>query len=483
MALCLANSLVARRGFVPYDQLVRYKWWYQYGYMSSIGKCFNIGSATKNSLDEFILRQQKFGKKRKIHVGLLDSLSDRQLLEEFPVDCSKPGIAGSGALMRLAPVPLFFYEHREEAIELSGYSGQITHGDRKAYDACRYFGALIFAARNNYTKAELLDKNFYEKNKVWFGYTPLCDEIKTIAQGSYQRKGGYDDGIRGKGYIVNALEAALWAFWSDGNSFEKGVLAAVNLGDDTDTTAAIYGQLAGAYYGYKNLPEKWVDQVYAKKFILQLSKWIAYEGKNWKETEVILSSDQSLIGSLSPALAEKMFASEFLMPNVPPRWTKSFGKVSSPKNSKYNGSGSPTTNLSPSPTSAQNRSANDKKISAQFVFSDPTHDSTNSFPVFRNAAPYPQEQSTNRLSAPELQHKMFLHNDIAAPTIGWNLRETSELTSTSIDQTTTIFNPEFESTTDVPISPKSSSHVSNGTKPEPLPVFKSLPKGRNHKFE
>ncbi|CAF5131971.1 unnamed protein product, partial [Rotaria sp. Silwood1] len=80
-------------------------------------------------------------------------------------------------------------------------------------------------------------------------------EIKRIAEGSYQKKGGYKDGIRGKGYIVNALEAALWAFWSDNDSFEQGVLAAVNLGDDTDTTAAIYGQLAGAYYGYKNLPK------------------------------------------------------------------------------------------------------------------------------------------------------------------------------------------------------------------------------------
>ncbi|CAF4759872.1 unnamed protein product, partial [Rotaria sp. Silwood1] len=78
----------------------------------------------------------------------------------------------------------------------------------------------------------------------------------------------------------------------DNDSFEQGVLAAVNLGDDTDTTAAIYGQLAGAYYGYKNLPKNWVEQVYAKKFILNLSKWIAYEGENWKKMEISLSSSQ-----------------------------------------------------------------------------------------------------------------------------------------------------------------------------------------------
>ncbi|CAF4886515.1 unnamed protein product, partial [Rotaria sp. Silwood2] len=100
---------------------------------------------------------------------------------------------------------------------------------------------------------------------------------------------------RGKRYIVNALEAALWAFWSDGNSFERGALAAVNLGDDTDTTAAIYGQLAGAYYGYKKLPQHWLQHIYAKKFMLNLSSWITYEGEMWKPSATV-----SLVISPSP---------------------------------------------------------------------------------------------------------------------------------------------------------------------------------------
>ncbi|CAF5026438.1 unnamed protein product, partial [Rotaria sp. Silwood1] len=146
--------------------------------------------------------------------------------------------------------------------------------------------ALIVAALQDYTKEQLLDKQFYSKHMEWFGERPLCNEIKQIAEGSYQKPGGYDDGIRGKGYIVNALEAALWAFWSDGNSFERGARAAVNLGDDTDTTAAIYGQLAGAYYGYKKLPLRWLTHVYAKKFMLNLSSWIAYEGEMWHPSEI-----------------------------------------------------------------------------------------------------------------------------------------------------------------------------------------------------
>jgi ADP-ribosylglycohydrolase len=281
MALCLASSLVAQRDYDPYDQLVRYKWWFRDGYMSSTGQCFDIGSSTKQSLLEFERRQKLLAKKYKIPLDQLDFLSDSQHLDEFDVKCSEEGVAGNGALMRLAPVPLFFYLHPDYAVEYSGHSGEITHGDKKAYDACRYYGALIVAAVNGKTKEELLDTNFYENHERWFSDKPLHADIERIARGSYQKEKGYAEGIRGKGYIVSALEAALWAFWSDGGSFHKGVLAAINLGDDTDTTAAIYGQLAGACYGYRNLPEEWRDQVYAKDFIKCLSKWIVYEGTRW----------------------------------------------------------------------------------------------------------------------------------------------------------------------------------------------------------
>jgi ADP-ribosyl-[dinitrogen reductase] hydrolase len=283
MALCLANSLIARRDFVPYDQLVRYKWWYKHGYMSSTGQCFDIGAATSQSLREFEQRQEKFAKENKIPLKKLDKLSHMDQLSEFDVYCSEDGVAGNGALMRLAPVPLFFHRNIFLAIEFSGRSGQITHGDKKATDACRYYGALIAGALRGLTKNELLNKNFYLKHRKWFGEESLHEDIIAIAKGSFQKTKGYVDGIRGKGYVVNALEAALWAFWSDNNSFEKGALNAVNLGDDTDTTAAIYGQLAGAYYGYSQLPTHWVDHVYARKFMITLSKWILYEGEQWQE--------------------------------------------------------------------------------------------------------------------------------------------------------------------------------------------------------
>jgi ADP-ribosyl-[dinitrogen reductase] hydrolase len=170
--------------------------------MSSTGQCFDIGAATK----------QMFAKKQNIPNKKLDYLSDHHLLDKFDVYCSTAGVAGNGALMRLAPVPLFLHRFPKIAVEFSGYSGQITHGGEKAYDACRYYGALIVAALCNYSKEDLVSKDFYEKHKSWFGSKPLCNEIKMIAEGSYQKEDGYEGGIRGKRYILNALEAALWDF-------------------------------------------------------------------------------------------------------------------------------------------------------------------------------------------------------------------------------------------------------------------------------
>ena len=280
MALCLATSLISCSGLNLYDQLVRYKWWYRHGYMSSTGKCFDIGNATRQSLEEFERRQVDFANIYQIHSDQIDALSDPELLRQFDVLCSGEGVAGNGALMRLAPVPLFFFQNPVAAVDYAGRSAQITHGDQKAVDACRYYSALIVATLNGESKDQLLADNFYENHVAWFDGKELHPDVLWVVRGSYKKHGGYEEGIRGGGYVVKALEAALWSFWST-TTFEAGALAAVNLGDDTDTTAAIYGQLAGAFYGLHGLPAHWVDQVYAKSFLLNVSRWIEHEGNAW----------------------------------------------------------------------------------------------------------------------------------------------------------------------------------------------------------
>lgn len=282
MALCFAASLITRKSFDPYNQMVYYKWWYKYGFLSSRGHCFDIGKATREALDEFSRRQKRLGQTLRLSNEIqVDRLTYEYVKQvpSFNVFCGRSNVAGNGALMRLAPVALYYFRNPAVAVELAGISARLTHGSDKAIDACRYYAALIVAVLHGETKEQLLSEGFYNDHRHWFSQKPLCPEIRDVARGSYKRSGGHHMGIRGTGYVVQSLEAALWAFWSDGDSFQRGVLNAVNLGDDTDTTAAIYGQLAGAYYGERSIPKRWLQQLYARKLIVCISDWLHYLGQ------------------------------------------------------------------------------------------------------------------------------------------------------------------------------------------------------------
>ncbi|CAF1027726.1 unnamed protein product [Adineta steineri] len=280
MALCLAASLIVKSGFDDYDQLVRYKWWYRKGYMSSTGSCFDIGNATRAAITKFENRQRQSA--QQLGISTSEHYLDRIIGEKrsqinFNAKCGDLKAAGNGPLMRLAPIPLFYYRSKSKAIENAANSVSLTHGDKKAIDVCRFYSALIWNAINGISKENLLNQKFYYNNfKLSFD-----KDVMKIIQGSYKKKHGYVDGIRGKGFILNSLEAALWAFYNDENSFEKGVLLAVNLGDDTDTTAAIYGQLAGAVYGIEGIPKRWRNRLFQKDFILTLANGLYIKGKTF----------------------------------------------------------------------------------------------------------------------------------------------------------------------------------------------------------
>ena len=76
--------------------------------------------------------------------------------------------------------------------------------------------------------------------------------------------------VNNSGWCVSTLEAALWAFQTTGN-FRDGMIAAVNLGGDSDTIGAVYGQIAGAYYGYEAIPQEWVQAVHEVETV---QKWL-----------------------------------------------------------------------------------------------------------------------------------------------------------------------------------------------------------------
>ncbi|MDP9475792.1 MAG: ADP-ribosylglycohydrolase family protein [Actinomycetota bacterium] len=238
MALCLAESLIEKQGFDPADQMDKYLRWYREGHMSATGECFDIGNATRGALERFERTGEPYS-------GSTD-----------------PKKAGNGSIMRLAPVPLFYaraplptLDEGEplEAVERSGESSRTTHGAPTTVDACRYLAALISGAVNGASKEELLSERYAPVPGYW-DERPLVAEIDEVARGSFKRRDPPE--VRGSGYVVRSLEAALWAFYK-GGSFREGALLAVNLGDDADTTGAVYGQLAGAYYGEEGIPEPW----------------------------------------------------------------------------------------------------------------------------------------------------------------------------------------------------------------------------------
>lgn len=233
MALCLADSLIEKGGFDPIDQLERYLRWYRTGYLSSNGRCFDIGIATAASLHRF-----------------------EQTHEPYP-GSTAPNTAGNGSLMRLAPVPMFYARHPQMVLEKSADSSRTTHANAKAVDACRYFGALLLGALQGQPKVSLLSPPAqwrFLDSKTSALLSNLAPDIADVTNGSFKQKQPPE--IQGSAYVMRGMEAALWAFYHS-TTFREGCLMAANLGDDADTTAAIYGQLAGAYYGEEGIPEEW----------------------------------------------------------------------------------------------------------------------------------------------------------------------------------------------------------------------------------
>ncbi|MBK6900644.1 MAG: ADP-ribosylglycohydrolase family protein [bacterium] len=236
MALCLATSLVERGDFDAEDQMRRYCRWRYEGYLSSTGICFDAGNATKAALARYRRDGDPFA------------------------GSTNPDTAGNGSLMRLAPVPMFWCPDIDAAERFAGESSRTTHGAPECVDACRLFARiLVRALRGEPKDAVLLG------DADGFAAAP---RIAAIARGGYRDKSEHV--IRGTGYVVESLEAALWAF-SRTDSFADAVLAAANLGDDADTTAAVCGQVAGAFYGEDGIPAPWLDRLAMREEIAALA--------------------------------------------------------------------------------------------------------------------------------------------------------------------------------------------------------------------
>lgn len=226
MALCLATSLVECGRFDLRDQIERYCRWHEEGYLSSNGRCFDIGNTVRRALHNY------------------------RATGNSSAGSNAPSSAGNGCIMRLAPVPMFFFPDEQAAIEYSGKSCVTTHAATECIEAARLLGAVLLRILAGATKKEAVG------GAATLMFT--SSKLQLIARGEYLQKA--ESGIRGSGYVVECLEAALWSF-ARAESFSEAVLTAANLGDDADTTAAVCGQMAGAFYGESGIPAQWLERI------------------------------------------------------------------------------------------------------------------------------------------------------------------------------------------------------------------------------
>ncbi|KAF8609101.1 ADP-ribosylglycohydrolase [Ceratobasidium sp. AG-I] len=249
MQLCLAVSLSNTAGQLDWVDVAR-RWvsWWRHGYLSVTGECFDIGITTQASLLTY--------------VKLLDSNYPRPTHEPN----SNPAIvnSGNGSLMRLSPVPAALHHDPAIAIAAASLQSRVTHASPLCVDSC----VLATAYMIGFYHAKGESAKERKQAVLSSDFTPFADgsqillvtsELKAIHElHAYKDKNASD--ISTDGFVLSTLEAALWALWH-GNSFEEGLMLLLPLGSDVDTVGAVYGQLAGACYGYEEIPSRWLKKL------------------------------------------------------------------------------------------------------------------------------------------------------------------------------------------------------------------------------
>ena len=242
MAVALAESLLAEGRFEATAIMESFVRWWQFGHFSCTGICFDIGVTTEAALARFERTREPF-------TGSTD-----------------PRSAGNGSLMRLAPVALFALADAARASHLARLQSRLTHGAPQCLDACHLFVAMLRDAIRTGNKHGVLAP------RPWNGEPAVA----AIASGHWWGKVRSE--IRSTGYVVDTLEAAVWAV-SQTRGFEDALVLAVNLGGDADTVGAVTGQLAGALYGVSAIPQRWLAPLAWRDRIVALATALVSAGR------------------------------------------------------------------------------------------------------------------------------------------------------------------------------------------------------------
>ncbi len=234
--------------------------WREGNLWTPYGKVFDIGKATNSSI-------KKLGKL----VWLKDVEGLKSLRSNTDVNSN-----GNGALMRILPL-LFYIKGKkiEEQFDIIGDVSALTHPHIRSAYACLFYLRFAEHLLNSkscieaYTLTQKDISSFFESTDTSeeerLHFVRLLDQNISILP---------ENEIKSSGYVIDTLEAAIWCLLNS-KSYSETVLKAVNLGEDTDTTAAVAGGLAGLLYGFENIPSEWANQLARKNDIEKLAERFA----------------------------------------------------------------------------------------------------------------------------------------------------------------------------------------------------------------
>jgi ADP-ribosyl-[dinitrogen reductase] hydrolase len=236
MALCLAESLLECEGFDARDQVARYRRWQQHGHLSATGQCLGITASTARALARSQWRRQPFS-------GSHD-----------------PGALGPESLSRVVPAVMYFFGDRAAAIEQAGEAARATSQAPAVLTACRALAAALHAALSGEPRKVMLAR------AASLLEAPEALEVIPAAAAAGIRDGGAAAARRAGATARSALAAALDAFARTDN-FRDAVLAAANLGGNSDVIAGACGALAGAHYTASAVPTLWRNSLMKKDLL------------------------------------------------------------------------------------------------------------------------------------------------------------------------------------------------------------------------
>lgn len=241
MTLATMDSL--KNGLNYEDIMSNFEKWMYEGYYTPYGKAFDMGMATKEAIERH---------KNGTHALMCGGTNEMD--------------NGNGSLMRILPAAFYIYKNNsEKGIEDIKCFSYLTHRHIRSVMACVLYTVFLV----HIIKGENIENAFKSSVDFLFLYYKH-EEIKELE--NYKRLQNFENlsenEIKSSGYVVDTIEAVFWCLLNT-KDYKSCVLKAVNLGGDTDTIAAISGGAAGLYYGFESIPEKWIENLAEKDFIIK----------------------------------------------------------------------------------------------------------------------------------------------------------------------------------------------------------------------